>query len=355
MDINSPAHNFIEDSLVILTKQTLDIFLRQENPSELISLYTFYYYTAKWQRTNQPKCTTDYVSKGLHWNLKKVRRVKKQLIEFGLIEDARIVDPKTKRVKGYYVKINYIFKKKALKKTGIQKKQGSKKCTPHDFKNGKNTNLSAKARGAKTDRKKTKARGAKSHRVEQGAPNALSTNNKNALSANKYIYSSLGTELPRTEITVYGKIDTKYNKYIGYEDVADKEKTQNKKEQNKQLGNTLLTAEFQEIWALYPNKKGKAAALIAYQKARKSGVTFDEIKKGVENYRCEIRAKGTAPQFIKHGSTWFRGQCWLDEYDFRDKEGCHGGYYDYSKLKDPLEEEGGDEGEIPAWCAHTYI
>ncbi len=141
MDINNLAHNFIEDSLVILTKQTLDIFLRQENPSELIALYTFYYYTAKWQKTNQPKCTTDYVSEGLHWNFRKVRRVKKQLIEFGLIEDARIVDPKTKRVKGYYVKINYIFKKETLEKTGAQKKgvqkaRGAKndrveKCTPN--------------------------------------------------------------------------------------------------------------------------------------------------------------------------------------------------------------------------------
>ena len=46
--------NFIENQLVILTKQTLDVFLRQENAAELIALYTFYYYTAKWQQTNQP-------------------------------------------------------------------------------------------------------------------------------------------------------------------------------------------------------------------------------------------------------------------------------------------------------------
>ena len=80
-------HNFIENQLVILTKQTLDIFLRQDNPSELIALYTFYYYTAKWQGTNQPKCTTSYVANGLHWSENKVRKVKKQLIEFGLIEE----------------------------------------------------------------------------------------------------------------------------------------------------------------------------------------------------------------------------------------------------------------------------
>ena len=71
--------DFLENNLIILTKQTLDTFLKQDNPSELIALYTFYYYTAKWQKTNQPKCTTDYVSKGLHWGIQKVQKVKKQL------------------------------------------------------------------------------------------------------------------------------------------------------------------------------------------------------------------------------------------------------------------------------------
>ena len=109
--------NFIENQLVILTKQTLDVFLRQENAAELIALYTFYYYTAKWQQTNQPKCTTDYVAKALHWNRGKVCKVKKQLVEFGLIEDVRIVDHVTKKVRGYYIKMNYIFKKETLEKS----------------------------------------------------------------------------------------------------------------------------------------------------------------------------------------------------------------------------------------------
>lgn len=93
----SNQHNFIENELIILTKQTLDIFLKQENPDELIALYTFYYYTAKWQATNQPKCTTDYTAGALNWNRNKVCRVKKQLINFGLIEDLRAVNPATSR------------------------------------------------------------------------------------------------------------------------------------------------------------------------------------------------------------------------------------------------------------------
>jgi len=150
-------HNFIENELVILTKQTLDIFLKQKNPSELISLYTFYYYTAKWQKTNQPKCTTEYVSKGLNWNRHKVIRVKKQLLEFGLIENVRIVDEKTKKVTGYYIKMNYVFKKETTEK--IQCAQN-----PHTGFEAQNSSVS------------------KSDTVENEHTNALSAVNENALS-----------------------------------------------------------------------------------------------------------------------------------------------------------------------------
>lgn len=154
-------HNFIENELVILTKQTLDIFLKQENPSELIALYTFYYYTAKWQHTNQIKCTTDYVAKGLHWNKHKVIRVKKQLLAFGLIEDARIVDETTKKVTGYYIKMNYIFKKTTLDKSQCAQ-------NPHT---GSEALENPKTSVSKSDT------------LENEHTNALSTVNLNALSA----------------------------------------------------------------------------------------------------------------------------------------------------------------------------
>lgn len=151
--------NFIENQLVILTKQTLDVFFRQENAAELIALYTFYYYTAKWQQTNQPKCTTDYVAKALHWKRNKVCRVKKQLVEFGLIEDVRIVDHVTKKVQGYYIKMNYIFKKETLEKS---------QCIP-------NPPTGNEIQGASVSQ---------TEGVAFGYTNALSTDNTNALSTN---------------------------------------------------------------------------------------------------------------------------------------------------------------------------
>ena len=81
--------NFIENSLIILTKQTCDLLLSQEKGSDLIALYVFYYYTAKWQGTNQPHCTTSYSSDGLGWTIQRLRKAKKKLIELGLISDVK--------------------------------------------------------------------------------------------------------------------------------------------------------------------------------------------------------------------------------------------------------------------------
>lgn len=91
-----------------------------------------------------------------------------------------------------------------------------------------------------------------------------------------------------------------------------------KKESIKKLNTENISAEFETLWELYPRKLGRPKALKSYEKARKrkkNPVTFEQVKKGIENYRAEIKAKGTAKEYIKHGSTWFNGECWNDEYE----------------------------------------
>lgn len=78
---------------------------------------------------------------------------------------------------------------------------------------------------------------------------------------------------------------------------------------------TDLENRFSLLWKMYPNKKGKPKAFTAYKKAVKSGVTDKEIQTGIENYLAEISAKGTSKDYIKHGSTWFNGKGWEDDYD----------------------------------------
>lgn len=102
----------VDERLVILTKETIDRFLKLDNSSDLIALYVFYHYTAKWQKTNQPKCTTDYTANGLGWSEARVRKIKKQLIDMGIVEDVTTTDKG--KVTGHYIKLNYILKESTV-------------------------------------------------------------------------------------------------------------------------------------------------------------------------------------------------------------------------------------------------
>ena len=141
-----------EDEPIILSKAILDIFLKDEKPSDLIALYCFYYYTAKWQKTNQPKCTSSYVSKALNWGEDKIRLVKGKLRKLKLIEN--ISTKHNGKVTGHYIKINFIWKSHPLEN------QGYENITPRNY-----------------------------HPLENQGGNALSTNNKNALSTNNSVYN----------------------------------------------------------------------------------------------------------------------------------------------------------------------
>jgi hypothetical protein len=95
---------------IVMSKGLLDTLLNQSKPADLISLYTFYYYTAKWQRTNQPRATTGYVAKGLQWSEERVQSRKKTLLKLNLIEDIQSKNEKG-QITGHYVKVNFIWGK----------------------------------------------------------------------------------------------------------------------------------------------------------------------------------------------------------------------------------------------------
>ena len=101
----------INQEPIVISKITSDIFLKQEHPADLMALYWFYYYTAKWQGTDKARATTSYAAKGLKWSEDRIRRTKKILIQLGLIED--IQNKKGKFEKCYiYVKFIWWDKRK---------------------------------------------------------------------------------------------------------------------------------------------------------------------------------------------------------------------------------------------------
>ena len=94
--------------------------------------------------------------------------------------------------------------------------------------------------------------------------------------------------------------------------------------------------EFSELWQMYPNKKDKERAMTCYIKYRDNGTTFEEIKKGIENYTAYINQNNIDIEFIKNGGTWFYRKCWQDEYKLEEKSSFAG--YDLEAYEKMLEE-----------------
>ena len=111
-------------------------------------------------------------------------------------------------------------------------------------------------------------------------------------------------------------------------------KTNTNNSSSAKLSERVLEDEFQEVWNIYPRKEGRKNALKAYIKARKNGTSKETILNGLNAYIGKIKAEKTDSQFIKHGSSWFAQECWLDDYsakkDFmetqRNKD--ENGFYD---------------------------
>lgn len=75
-----------------------------------------------------------------------------------------------------------------------------------------------------------------------------------------------------------------------------------------------ISADFEELWKLYPRKQGKRNAFEAYKKARKDGIPDEEIRAGIEAYSEYVRISGTEPQYIKMGGTFFNQRAWSDDW-----------------------------------------
>lgn len=99
-----------EQEPIVLSKPLMDLLLEQKKDSALlIGLYTFYYYTAKWQKINQPKVTNKFTSKTLNISPQRLPILKRKLVSLGLIEQLQKRNKINKKITGWCIKINYIF------------------------------------------------------------------------------------------------------------------------------------------------------------------------------------------------------------------------------------------------------
>ena len=87
-------------------KPIFDAFLKEKNPSSVITLFCFYYYiSTKIQFTNQIKATTEFTALNLKWTTTKVRKTKNILKEYSLIED--FTKKEKGKITGHFIKIKY--------------------------------------------------------------------------------------------------------------------------------------------------------------------------------------------------------------------------------------------------------
>ena len=69
--------------------------------------------------------------------------------------------------------------------------------------------------------------------------------------------------------------------------------------------------EFREFWERFPRKVGKLAAEQSYEKARRRGVTQEQLLDGVERYK---RHKPGYADWC-HPKTWLNQGRWDDSFD----------------------------------------
>lgn len=96
----------IADQLFIMNVATVDRLFAL-GPDEFL-LYSFYLKTAKWQKSTEVWANNEYVMKCLGWGLKKVRAAKESLAKNGFVEQIRVVDDSSGKVKKWKVKLKYI-------------------------------------------------------------------------------------------------------------------------------------------------------------------------------------------------------------------------------------------------------
>jgi hypothetical protein len=135
-------HIDIEKDIIVLTTKTVDILLL-ENPDALV-LYIFYYKMAKKQKTNQVFATKEFCKKGLGFGTQRFYKAKETLEKFNLVEQIKTIDTQTKRVTGWYVKINYLWKTQSVKNSMVDSQSTQSQSTQNPQGGKQDTNALSK-------------------------------------------------------------------------------------------------------------------------------------------------------------------------------------------------------------------
>jgi hypothetical protein len=238
---------------LVIGSSLIHDLLQFENPLDLIGLYNFYYYTAKYQKTNQPRATDTFCQNGLKIGKERFFKAKKTLLELGLIEK---IQPKNE--KGFfnktYLKVNFIWGKATMEAKFIRTPVYRRAVQPESGSAGERQN------GNKC--------------LKYNNRNASNINNKNTLNINNRNASFM-------------------------------------------CKNKITPELFDDFWCIYPRKtdKGKSKTKwneLCTQKSKEDICpTWEEITIAIEQQILSERWQD--PHYIPIASTWIHQMRWLDD------------------------------------------
>jgi hypothetical protein len=264
---------------IVLSKVLFDYILKNTKyPAEVLSLYSFYYYTAKWQETNRVYATTAFVSKGLHWTEEKVRKIKKILLDMCLIAEYRQRTQDNSRILKCYIEVNIVWQMSDIQDNNIENNNTTEILHPSQNKGVETLHPS------NTTPKYY-------YTLENQGANALSNNNRNALSKNKQ--SSVPANAAAADFEQQNKLFPK--------------------------DELVQPHHFEIFYKLYPRNAQKGKALIAWnnlctQKSKQAiRPTWKQVRTAI---RLQKKTKQWAdPTYIQYPATWINQLGWLNNIE----------------------------------------
>ena len=301
---------------VVLFKALFDSLLATEYPAETIALYSFYYYTAKWQNTNRIKAVTSYAASGLRWSQGKVRKIKKILVELGLVRDVKIKG-ENNSIQGWYLELDFILE------------------TPRFLNKLKNNEINNKNEQIELS---TSQNGSiyredilKSHPNDSpqcGIGHSVGNRETNALKTNNSL-NALNKKVVKKE-----KMNTSCEKIPFFEVQPNDDRP-------------IRITDFDQFYEAYPKKADQGKAFLAWEKLCKQKnndlirPTMKTVRNALELQKNTLQWQN--PQFIPLATTWINQKRWLDEIEPMNRRGqnyhnSNNGFVGTSKIEYPKPE-----------------
>lgn len=132
-----------------------------------------------------------------------------------------------------------------------------------------------------------------------------------------------------------GVIDEKMTKYANFvckkfeeymkqseKAVVPETKPKDETQKPKKPSQAEINAHYEELWKLYPSKRGKNSVSIT-RRTKLYDVSVSDMEKAVKRYVNELEQKGKM-EFILNGSTWFNGRYedYMDDNNFSQIDGA---------------------------------